>query len=301
MNHTSQPSFLASGNASGQPVACFDATSLAHGASSMARAREALTGALDQVRAAYFDRMRGDPGAIVAVVTRPARPDADEGLLFVTADGVLGGCGEATMFACATRSPGTGSTVVFDTAATGGPIRGTDDGAGSVSLRMPTVDEPSVSHPVTVPSQPFRTVTVSGNSFLVVPADAVGLGLDDTPEELLATRGDALLREASAVVVRRTGQAPPALLLLTEPVVGCVTRSAVVWGNAVLNRGPCGTGTCARLVTALEDGEMGADEVLTHHSPFGPAFEARLDTRSRLDPAKGLDIVLRGRVETLWG
>ncbi|MFI6505070.1 proline racemase family protein [Nonomuraea typhae] len=273
MTHT----FLAHGSSSGQPVACADLTSLAHGADSMAGVRAALGPALEEVRADFFDRRGGDPGAIVAVVTRPPRPDADDGLLFVAADGALGGCGEASMFAGMVRSPGEGATVVFDTL--GGLIRATDRGDGTITLRMPTAAEPPSTQVLGVGGRPYqvRVVSVAGNTFVALPAAAAGLDLD-RPDEL-AGPGGALLRAAGAAA---------GLLLLTEPVVDGSTRSAVVWGEQIVNRGPCGTGTCARLVLALADGDLAAGETLRHFSPYGAAFEARLD---------GFTILLRGGVD----
>ncbi|MFE0154857.1 proline racemase family protein [Nonomuraea sp. NPDC059007] len=280
--------FLASGSTSGQPVACADLTSIAHGADSMAGVGAALGPALEEVRAQFFTAMAGDPGAIVAVVTRPPRPDADDGLLFVAADGPLGGCGEASMFAGAVRSPGDGATVVFDTA--GGLIRATDRGDGTMTLRMPAAARPPGAYVVEVGGRPYtvRAVSVAGNSFLALPAAAAGLDLG-RPDEL-AGPGDAFLREAGAELAARTGERP-GLLLLTEPVVDGDTRSAVVWGERIVNVGPCGTGTCARLVLALADGELAENETLRHFSPYGSAFEARLDR------ASGWSILLRGRVD----
>jgi proline racemase len=285
VKHASELVFLASGSTSGQPVACFDASSVAHGAESMTGVRAALTGTLEWVRAEFFKRMDGDPSAIVAVLTRPARPEADYGLLFVAADGPLGGCGEATMFACATRPAGAGSSVVFDT--TSGLISGTDGGSGSVTLRMPPVAGPSATHSVTIDGRALtvRTVPAAGNTFCVVAAADAGLDLSSTGR--LARHGDVLLRQVAAAL-SGNGQAPPDMLLLTEPVSGNATRSAVIWGNEILNQGPCGTGTCARLVTALADGEIGPGSVLRHHSPFGTAFEAWTDAGH---------VMLRGHVD----
>ncbi|MEV0389346.1 proline racemase family protein [Nonomuraea sp. NPDC050643] len=284
MKPTSEPVFLASGFTSGQPVACFDASSVPHGARSMGGVRDALAGGLEWVRAEYFKRMDGDPGAIVAVVTRPPGPGADDGLLFVAADGPLGGCGEATMFASAIRAPGGG--VVFDT--TSGLVHGTGDGAGSVTLRMPPVGGTPAVHSVLADDRPLtvRIVPVAGNTFAVVAAADAGLDLSATRR--LARHGDLLLRQVAAALAR-SGQAPqPDMLLLTEPVAANATRSAVIWGNAILNQGPCGTGTCARLVVALATGEIGPGSVLRHHSPFGPAFETWME---------GEHVLLRGRVD----
>nr|WP_283136411.1 proline racemase family protein [Rhizohabitans arisaemae] len=283
-------------------MACVDASSVVHGATSMDGVREALAETLERIRTEFFDERNGDPDSIVAVVTRPPAPGADHGLLFVAADGPLGGCGEATMLAGRMLASGPGSTVVLDT--TAGPILAADLGNGSMALRMQTPAEHSADHVVGVEGRRLRvrTLTVAGNTFAVVAADDVGLDIGGTLPVLLASRGDALLRAISTAVVGRTAETAPTMLLLTEPVVGGSTTSAVVWGNAILNRGPCGTGTCARLVVALEDGEIGAGNTLQHMSPFGYAFTARLDGASLgAGAGEGPHIVLQGQVGTQAG
>jgi proline racemase len=265
---------LASGTTSGQPVGCVDAT-----------ARETLDGLTEGIRRRYFADGAADPESIVAVLTRPAAPGCDYGLRFVIADGPLGGCGEATMFAAAVCSEGAGSRVLFDTA--GGRIAATVQDADTVSLRMPAADPVPRTHVVDVDGRDLRvrTVVVGGNTFAAVAAADLGLRTGEEEAATLRQEGDRLLRH---LVTRFESEpvGPPGLLLLAEPVVAGTTRSAVVWGDAILNRGPCGTGSCARAILALHDGEITPEQELVHYSPFGHAF------RVRVAPDEGPGVVL---------
>lgn len=249
---TSDFTLLATGTSSGQPVACVEATA----------ADQDLT---DAIRHDYFVRRGGDPASIVAVLHPSPSRGCDDRLVFVVSDGMIGGCGEATMFAAAVRSTGAGSRSTFDTAA--GHIQATDLGAGAVRLRLPEAGAVPHTHLVDAGDRRLRlrTVTVGGNTFAALPAAELGL----RPVEPAA----AELRRAGIDLLRR--MQGPGLLLLTEPVTAGTTSSAVVWGDDILNLGPCGTGTAARMILALHDGELAAGDELVHRSPYGHAFRAR--------------------------
>ncbi|NUT37366.1 MAG: hypothetical protein HOV79_30330 [Hamadaea sp.] len=253
---TSAFTLLATGTSSGQPVACVEATAADQAAD------HDLT---DAVRHDYFVRRGGDPASIVAVVSPSPSPGWDDRLVFVVSDGLIGGCGEATMFAAAVRSSGAGSRRTFDTAA--GPIEATDLGAGAVRLRLPEAGAVPRTHLLDTGDRRLRlrTVAVGGNTFAALPAAELGL----RPVEPAA----AELRRAGVDLLRRLEG--PGLLLLTEPVMAGATSSAVVWGENILNLGPCGTGTAARMILALHDGELAAGDELVHRSPYGHAFRAR--------------------------
>ena len=293
MGDAPDPRVIASGWTSGQPVACVDATSIEHSATTMAEVRSQLTPLLARVRETWFQQLGGDATSIVAVLTRPAAVEADAGLLFVAAAGPLGGCGEATMFARSVCSRGAGSTVVVDTA--GGQILAADSGDGEISLVMPPTSEHSHEYAMQLCGRRVcvRTLTVAGNVFAALPAAAVDLDLDVVPAEEITHHGNVLLAEVNAQLP--PGVAEAGLLLLMTPVVEGSSRSAVVW-DGILNRGPCGTGTAARLILAVEDGDLSEADELVHASPFGEVFRARLATDSGESAQQGLRVQLAGHV-----
>jgi proline racemase len=278
--------FVAEGMSEGQPVACYDALS-----SGQCDDSQALAEQLELIRVHYFEKRCSDPSAIVAVVFAPSTEDADYGLRFVAAHGPLGGCGEATLFATAMcTNPKVDPTVTFETSA--GPIVGRNLGSGRIAVEMPPVASASVGQQVEYRDQflRIRSASAGGNRFAAVTADDLGVRVDQSALRELTATGYDLLRWLRGP----GGEVPaPDMLLITEPVTEASTRSAVIWGDGVLNRGPCGTGTCVRYVLAVEDGEVSAGAQLVHRSPFGHSFEARSSGSGTIDQ---LDIVLSGLV-----
>jgi proline racemase len=273
--------FVAEGTSEGQPVACYDLTS------SGQRESEAL----ELVQVDYFKTRGGDPSAIVAAVFAPSTDDADYRLRFVAAHGPLGGCGEATLFATAMcTNPRTDPAVTFETAA--GLIVGRNLGADRIAVDMPAVARTSVRRRVDYLGKPLRirSASAGGNRFAAVTASDLGVQLDRFSFHDLAVAGHDLLSTLRGPASEVTA---PDMLLITEPVAGLSTRSAVIWGDGVLNRGPCGTGTCVRYVLAVEDGEVCAGAPLIHASPFGHSFEAQSIGSGTIDQ---LDIMLSGLV-----
>ena len=170
--------------------------------------------------------------------------------------------------------PTAGTSLVLET--TSGLIRSRPLVDGAVDITMPPVVEPPRDHFLDLDgtSARGRVVTVAGNTFMSVRAVDLAIDLEAADPGAVRKLGDELLRR-SAGELRDLGEPEPGLLMITEPVVDGATRSAVVW-DGILNRGPCGTGTCARLVLAIVDGELESSESLRHSSPFGEAFHAEL-------------------------
>ncbi|MGW0808225.1 proline racemase family protein [Nonomuraea sp. NPDC002799] len=284
---------LSFGDAEGQPVACYDATVVPHAASRMREVPALMAETLEEIRRDYFDVRAGDAGAIVAVLVRPVQKDADHGLVFVAAGGPLGGCGEASMFA-AMHLLGSRPEVRFETGA--GVITARSSGEAGIALSMP----PGSSR-VDVADVPYegrrlqvRTVAAGGNVFAAVSAAELALEISTAEAHALTERGSALLR---ALRAGTPGLARPNMLLLTTPVHAARTTSAVIWGDAILNRGPCGTGTCARYLLAVEDGDVVPGSRLAHVSPFGNAFTASsADDDLRGSPDRPIQIEISGRV-----
>ncbi|MFI6503929.1 proline racemase family protein [Nonomuraea typhae] len=282
---------LASGDTEGQPVACYDATAVHHSAQWMNEVPSLPADTLEEIRRDYFEARAGDPGAIVAVLVTPVQAEADYGLVFAAADGPLGGCGEASMFA-AMLVLGSRPEVRLET---GAGVITARSSANGVSLAMP----PGPAH-VDVDDVWYegehlqvRTVMAGGNVFAAVSAAELALEISAADAHTLTERGSALL---GALRTHASALAPPDMLLLTTPVLSGRTTSAVVWGEAILNMGPCGTGTCARYILAAEDGDVVPGRGLTHVSPFGNVFTARsIDDDLYGPPDEVIQVEISGR------
>ncbi|MFI6603666.1 proline racemase family protein [Nonomuraea sp. NPDC050536] len=284
---------LAFGDTDGQPVACYDATAVTHCATQMREVPSLMADTLEEIRRDYFEARAGDPGAIVAVLVTPVQRDADHGLVFVATDGPLGGCGEASMFA-AMLVLGSRPEVRLETGA--GLITARSSGAAGIALTMPPVTSRVDVAEVHYEGKQLqvRTVTAGGNVFAAVSAAELALEISAAEAHALTERGSALLRTLRAGA---PGLAQPNMLLLTTPVNSARTTSAVIWGDAILNMGPCGTGTCARYILAVEDGEVVRGSRLAHVSPFDNAFAASsVDDDLHGSPDRPIQIEISGRV-----
>ena len=284
---------LAFGDAEGQPVACYDAMAVNHSASTMREVPSLMTDTLEAIRHDFFDTRAGDSGAIVAVLVTPVQSDADFGLVFVAADRPLGGCGEASMFA-AMLLLGSRPELRFETGA--GVITARSAGAARIALTMPPgasrIDVADIDYEGR--RLRVRTVEAGGNVFTEVSAAELALEVSAAGAHALTERGSALL---STLRATPPGFASPDMLLLTTPVRSGHTKSAVIWGDAILNMGPCGTGTCARYILAVEDGDVVPGGRLSHASPFDNEFTASsVDDALHGSPDMPIQIEISGRV-----
>lgn len=268
---------LAFGDTEGQPVGCYDATDITHSASHLREVPSLIANTLEEVRRDYFETRAGHPGAILAVLVTAVQNDADYGMVFVAADGPLGGCGEASMFA-AMLGLGFRPEMTFETGT--GILTARSSGEDDIALTMPSGSSRVDVNDVTFEGKPLRvrTVTAGGNVFAAVAAADLALEISAEETHALTERGSALL-----TALRATPGLAPNMLLLTTPVSSARTRSAVIWGDAILNMGPCGTGTCARYILAVEDGDVVRGTPLSHVSPIDNVFTAR----SVGDPLRG--------------
>lgn len=63
---------------------------------------------------------------------------------------------------------------------------------------------------------------------------------------------------------------------------GDTNKSLVVLGHAMVDRSPCGTGTCARMAMLHELGKLKEGEVFYHESITGALFEGRVSGLTRV-------------------
>jgi proline racemase len=96
--------------------------------------------------------------------------------------------------------------------------------------------------------------------------------------------------------------------LSAEPdIPGASRKNAVVvatgeldWGRpetwtGVLDRSPCGTGTCAKMAAMFAKGELGLNQDFHHEGILGTVFTGRLLSTARVGPYDAVVPTLRGR------
>jgi len=261
----------------------------------MAQRRAYLDAHGDPWRGFLLREPRGHPDLFGAIVTPPADPRAQVGLLFIDNGGTLGMCGHGTMGALtALASLGRirDGEVVVDTPS--GLIACTvAPDAASVTIRN-------------VPAFFIRTVeqdgipvhlAYGGNLFALVEAAAVGLAVCRSDVPRLIETGLALRRSLND---RFAFRHPETEHLLPVELVefyeeGAPPRNAVVFGHGQVDRSPCGTGTCAKMATLHAMGRLNENEDYRYRGLLDTEFVGRIIGTTRLGDCPAVLPTVRGR------
>ncbi len=252
----------------------------------------------DHIRASLMQEPRGHKNMLGAVLTDPATPDGDVGLLFLHPRGYFEMCGDSTFSATAalidagivaSESPDGELSLRLDTVAgrvdvhvrlkDGEPVAITFDNVASYSLGEQVIHIAGMGE---VKAQ----LGYGGLTYAFVEASAVGL------PALLHVNHDALLdvgtrvwqaaREQTALPAYvgrdRIGEPRPVdLITLWEPLPDeRGARVANFYAPQTTGRTPSGTGLSARAAIEAAAGRLHAGETFVHESLLGLRFLARL-------------------------
>jgi len=278
----------------------FDRSTIRGG--SVAAQRDRFADALDWLRELLLCEPRGHDDMFGAVPVEPAADNADLGLFFMDSRGYLDMCGHGTIGAVTalieTGQLSPAETVVVETPAGLVETRPTvsDGRVGDVTVRNvesfvcdtvsvsldnlgggvtsldaadPTDD--SLSVPVDIVS--------AGNVFAMVEADAVGLSVGTASVDAFVEYGRAIRRavnERFDVVDPFTDEARAVSIVEFYEHGAEADRNVVVFGDGQVDRSPCGTGTCAKMMLLHREGDLGVDEPYRYESVIGTRFTGRL-------------------------
>jgi len=266
---------------------------------------------LDELRTMLMFEPRGHKDMSGSMLTAPASPEADIGVVFIEVSGFLPMCGHATIATC---------TVLVETGIIEPqePVTriALDTPAGIVHAEVSV--ENGVAKDVTfrnVPAFVYRrdvevdVVTLGrvrvdivwgGNFYAILPAANVGL-------EIIPERGKEIIdygtkiREAiyeQVEVVHPTSSAinrcdhvrfvaPPSSPRAT-------TKNVVFCGAEAIDRSPCGTGTCAEMALYHARGELGFNEEFVSESIVGSLFYGKLVEEAKVGPYPAVIPTIRG-------
>jgi len=259
---------------------------------------------LDDVRLLLAQEPRGHRDMLAAVVTEPVTEGAAFGVVFMDACRYPYMCGHGTIGAVTTlietgwlpaQEPET--VVVVDSPSgpvqTRARVRKEALGPGKigervrvdwVAIQMESAFAFLLDQPLEVPGLGRITVDVSfaGGFFVMVSVDQVGLAL--TPDN-----GAELIRLGMAITEagnqQLTVQHPTRTYINTIDVVEFYDpagharsrgKNAVVYGEAHMDRSPCGTGTSAKMALMHWRGELALNQPFINEGILGTTFEGRL-------------------------
>lgn len=256
---------------------------------------------LDHLRTLLMFEPRGHGCMSGSILLPPTDPDADLGVVFIEVSGCLPMCGHGAIGTC-TVALETGliaavepiTRLVLDTPAgrveaeaqvSGGRVKG-------VTLR----NVPSFLYRQDVEVEVPRLgrvrldIAYGGNFYGILPADAVGLSLDEGNAQALIEAGMSIMT-AVGEQVPLSHPLNPGIneikhTMFTGPagVPGAHAKNAVVIFPGTIDRSPCGTGTSARMAQLYARGEFSLGRDFVHESYIGSLFTGRLVEEVSLTP-----------------
>ena len=255
---------------------------------------------LDHCRKMIMREPRGHNEMFGAVIMNPVTPDGDIGVLFIDNGGMGTMCGHATIGV---------SKTVFETgmipAVEGVNTLKIDTPAGRVTSFVEVRDGEvtSVSFQnvpaflyksgITVPLKGVGEVTTDvcfGGAFYAI-VESTQVGLDVVPDNAYKLRdicmeviktldGMKIISHPTEAIDWVFGAA-----IYTPPEIKgdqIVNRNILVFGDAQIDRSPCGTCTCARMSQLYAKGIMKPGMILENHSIIDTVFEGRIAEETKV-------------------
>jgi proline racemase len=268
----------------------------------------------DRLRRALVLEPRGHVDMTGAVLTEPVSPGAHAGVLFFDNDGYSTMCGHGILAVTTIALErglllpgGDGATIVYDTPA--GTIRaramtkaGRVAGTGTVdraadddeAIRVESVTFVNVPSfvlygglPIQLGARRVRVDVAYGGAFYaIVDSEAVGLAVDAAHLAELRRTGMAIKRaiESAHTVVHPLEPSIAGIdgtIFTSPPHDGAADlRNVAVFGDAAVDRSPCGTGTCAVMAVVDAMGLLDETKPFVHESAIGMRLTGRLTGRT---------------------
>ncbi|MBM3219715.1 MAG: hypothetical protein FJZ38_13760 [Candidatus Rokubacteria bacterium] len=269
----------------------------------------------DALRRLMLREPRGYPAANCNVILPPTRPEADAGFVIMEHVEYPGMSGTNTICTVTVlletgivpmREPVTELTleapaglIRVRAACTGGKVT-------SVTFRNVPAFAVHLDRKIEVPRLGTLAVDVAWGGMFYVIADARALGLALTPDE-----GRDIVRVTEMIKAAAREQVPvthPEQPAFTGPTIGQLSgppsRSDADMKNVVtvstgtlgvIDRSPCGTGTCARMATLHARGTLGLDQDFRHEGILGTIFTGRLVEETTVGPYRAVVPTLSGQ------
>lgn len=278
----------------------------------------------DDLRKRMLREPRGYPAANCNLVLPPTHPEADAGFVIMEQveyppmSGTNTIC-TATVLLETGMIPMREPVTEFTLEAPAGLVRiraeVADGKVKSVTFRNVPAFAVHLDARVEVPKLGTVTVDVAYGGMFYVIADAQPLGLKLTPDEgrdivRIGEMIKAATREQLPVVhPENPGISGVTIAQLSGPPSrpGASRKNAVVvstgdldWNRpdswtGVIDRSPCGTGTCAKMATLYARGQLGLNQDFHHEGILGTMFTGRLVAEAQVGPYRGVVPTITGQ------
>ncbi len=278
----------------------------------------------DDLRKRMLREPRGFPAVCCNLILPPTRPEADAG--FVIMEQVEYPAMSGTNTICVAtalletgmvpmREPVTDLVLEAPAGLVGVRAECSNGQVTKVTFRNVPAFAVHVGKTIEVPHLGPVTVDVAWGGMFYVIADAAPFGLKLTPDE-----GRDIVRIGEMIKAATQEQLPVvhpenpeiagvsiAQLSGVPSAPGAHRKNAVVvssgkldWSRpatwtGVIDRSPCGTGTCAKMAVLHARGELGLDEDFNHEGILGTIFTGRLIEETTVGPYPAVVPTISGR------
>ena len=267
---------------------------------SVAQKREYVRSKMDYVRHFLCNEPRGHDGMYGALLTEPGSKDADFGVIFFSPVGYDDMCGHGTIGVATVlietgmvHVEGTSKEVILETPA--GLIRVVANMAGNELKSISLVNIPAFQYKedisVNVPGygEVKGDVAFGGNWYFYVNANEVSVRVRSENIEDLIKTGTAIKNEFNKEfnLVHPTDPNISTKLLgvsiIDSPAKNKrADQNNVVVEGKLVDRSPCGTGTCGRMAVLFAKNKLGLNEEFVNESITGAVFHGRLIEKTKV-------------------
>lgn len=250
----------------------------------------------DWIRTGLMFEPRGHDIMSGSILYPPTRADCDVAILFIETSGCLPMCGHGTIGTVTTMiehglvTPKTPGIVRLDTPA--GLVTATYRQVGDYVEEVRITNVPSFLYAegLTATVEGLGTLTVDiaygGNFYAIVePQDAFSDIADVTPNDLLTWSPKLRAALNAAYTFQHPEHADIQglrhVLWAGQPRAATAhARNAVFYGEAAIDRSPCGTGTSARMAHWAAKGRLKTGDDFIHESIIGSLFHGRVESET---------------------
>lgn len=239
----------------------------------------------DDLRKFLMNEPRGHRDMFGSIITAPASPDADVGVLFIDNDGYLDMCVHGsigTVIVLLELGLIDSKMLVLDTAAGKVHARAEleDDRIWHVTIRnVSSFFHSSASLLVDGLGEVQVDVAYGGNFFALITASQLSLDLSLDNLHRLVDLGMEIKRAVNgSVKVFYPDSGEQALIQLVQiyDESSDPPKNLVVFGEGQFDRSPCGTGTCAKMALLNFQGKLKLGEEYSYQSIIGTEFKGRI-------------------------
>ena len=278
----------------------------------------------DGLRKRMLREPRGFPAVCCNLILPPTRPEADAGFVIMEQVEYPAMSGSNTICVATAlletgmvpmREPVTDLVLEAPAGLVGVRAECSNGKVTKVTFRNVPAFAVHVARTIEVPHLGSVTVDVAWGGMFYVIADAAPFGLKITPDE-----GRDIVRIGEMIKAATQEQLPVvhpenpeiagvsiAQLSGVPTAPGAHRKNAVIvssgkldWSRpatwtGVIDRSPCGTGTCAKMAVLHARGELGLDQDFNHEGILGTVFTGRLIEETTVGPYRAVVPTISGR------